>query len=128
MMPEEEEPAREEEEPARWFVLTGGRSAPRYTVDPLDMVAAVQVPHKNVRGEAADILRLCQQPRAIVEISSLLHLPVTLIAIFLGDLVDQQMATIHPVQQVGAMKHAPETQLLERVLHGLRRQRNRDLA
>ena len=117
--------------PARLFVLTGGRVAPARAIGYLDTVTtrAHAAPAPDAQDEASRILRACQEPKAVVELSSGLGLPVTAIAILLGDLADQDKVAINPPAAVASPRRQktagrrPENtdrQTLERVLHGLR--------
>ena len=108
----------------RLFVLTGNRVAPAQPISHLDMVAALRAPDLDAQDEAARIMHLCQAgPRSVVELSACLSLPLTVVAILLEDLAATRSVTIDvsPASAVGPARPATDSDLLRRVLHGLRK-------
>lgn len=108
----------------RLFVLTGNRVAPAQPISHLDMVAALRPPDPDAQDESARILHLCQAgPRSVVELSACLSLPVTVVAILLEDLAAARSVTIDvsPAGAIGPARPATDSDLLRRVLHGLRK-------
>jgi hypothetical protein len=125
-------PGGAEEDLARLYVITGGRSYAGRACDLLDLVETRRAVGLQEQGEAAAILRLCRRPQTVVEISDRLRLPVTVIAILLADLVDCGAVTVRPPHSVTSPRRAAgpaagntagadarTTRLLERVRDGL---------
>lgn len=77
------------EYPDRLYTVTGGRS--RVDEDSLDLVTLIVSecdPVPGMQSEHVRILRMCRRPMAVVEISSYLDLPVSVVRILLCDLLD----------------------------------------
>ncbi|MEV0700705.1 DUF742 domain-containing protein [Saccharopolyspora sp. NPDC050389] len=111
----------DEEDPDRLYTVTGGRSRP--AEDAFDLVTLIVSecdPTPGMQSEHAKILRLCHEPVAVVELSSDLGLPVSVVKILLSDLLDMGKITArHPSsKRVEAQLPAPE--FLKQVLVGLR--------
>ncbi|MCI2424356.1 DUF742 domain-containing protein [Saccharopolyspora sp. K220] len=109
------------EDPDRLYIVTGGRS--RAGEDKFDLVTLIVSecdPTPGMQSEHAKILRLCREPVAVVELSSELRLPVSVVKILLGDLLDMGKITArHPsTPRTEAALPAPE--FLKQVLVGLR--------
>lgn len=109
-----------DEDPDRLYTITGGRS--RATASGLDLVTLVvsnSRPQPGMQSEYATILRICQHKMAVVEIAAHLGLPVSVVKILLGDLIDtgQLTATHPPSAREDAFRADPE--LLKKVLVGL---------
>ncbi|WP_047869089.1 DUF742 domain-containing protein [Nocardiopsis sp. RV163] len=110
------------EAPDRLYTVTGGRSdTDTRALDPVALVVAECAPAPGMQSEHAAILRLCEYPTAVVELSAELRLPVSVVRILLSDLLDTGRVTArHPVaparQEAG---HDPET--LKQVLLALQR-------
>ncbi|GAA3980452.1 DUF742 domain-containing protein [Actinomadura viridis] len=109
------------EAPDRLYTVTGGRS--RADDDSLDLVALIvaeDAPVPGMQSEHAAILRLCADaPVAVVELSSHLGLPVSVVKILLLDLLDTGRVTVrHPTSAV-APEHAADLETLRQVLVGL---------
>ena len=94
------------EHPDRLYTVTGGRSQADGHGDRFDLVTLIvseSEPAPGMQSEHARILTLCQQPTAVVEISAELRLPVSVVRILLGDLLDMGHITArHPRLAVGA--------------------------
>ena len=115
------------ENPDRLYTLTGGRS--RADEDALDLVTLIVSecdPTRGMQSEHAKILRMCRQPLAVVEISSYLELPVSVVKILLCDLLDTGRITArHPsMARAGGTNTLdtatlPDATFLEKVLVGL---------
>jgi Protein of unknown function (DUF742) len=105
------------------YALTGGRTRSRgEDLDMETLVTATQdglVALPQQRFERARILRLCRQPISVVEIASQLDVPLGVARVLVSDLHTDGFLAIHraPLEPDGR----PGTQVLERLLHGLRR-------
>lgn len=108
------------EDPDRLYTVTGGRTAAGREFDLVALVVSEREPEPGMQSEHAKILRLCQAPVSVVELSADLRLPVTAVMILLGDLLDAgHIAIRHPLRTDPATKPTPE--LLKEVLHGLQK-------
>lgn len=107
--------------PDRLYTLTGGRSrpAPDAPFDLVTLVVAECDPVPGMQSEHAAILRMCALPTAVVEIAADLGLPVSIVKILLGDLLDAgRISARHPRTATAHSLPAPD--ILEQVLVGLR--------
>lgn len=110
-----------DEDPDRLYTVTRGRS--RASSDAFDLVTLVvseSEPTPGMQSEHIRILRMCQYPTAVVEISAELRLPVTVVRILLSDLLDSGLITARHPQTAATAAHLPDSNLLEQVLVGLR--------
>jgi hypothetical protein len=79
----------EEDNPERLYVITGGRSGSS-TANPLDLVTLIVArsgPTPGMQPEHAAILRICQAPLSVAEISAYTALPMSVVTVLLSDLV-----------------------------------------
>ncbi|MEU4107266.1 MULTISPECIES: DUF742 domain-containing protein [unclassified Streptomyces] len=103
--------------PDRLYTVTNGRSSVDDTLDLVTLIVAECNPTTGMQSEHARILTLCQHPTSVVEISAELGLPITVVRILLGDLLDTGRITArHPPVNPSL----PDPALLKEVLHGLR--------
>ncbi|GGX27501.1 DUF742 domain-containing protein [Streptomyces noursei] len=108
----------EEGGPERLYVLTSGRSAPSEAA-PLDMVTLIVTRHRptaSMQPEQAAILRICDYPLSIAEISAYVHLPVSVVTVLLADLLESGHAEARAPIPTASL---PDVELLEAVMHGL---------
>ncbi|MFD9224155.1 DUF742 domain-containing protein [Streptomyces sp. NPDC060064] len=110
----------EENSPERLYVITGGRSgssAPT-TLDLVTLIVARSGPRPGVQPEHAAIIRLCQAPLSVAELSAYLSLPVSVVTVLLSDLLaDNQVIARAPVQAA----QLPDRALIEAVIDGLQK-------
>lgn len=105
----------------RPYTVTGGRT--RSTEPRLDMISTVVASRRaadpsRLQPEHRSILRLCRTPVSVAEVAAHVDLPMTVVKVLLGDLVDQGFVLARaPMPQTGE----PETTLLQAVLDGIRR-------
>ncbi|UGY94502.1 DUF742 domain-containing protein [Streptomyces gobiensis] len=120
MSTSEQEQPRDWEEggPERLYVITSGRSRPTEK-DHLDMVTLIvtrSTPSTSLQPEHAAILRICDYPLSVAEISAYLHLPVSVVTVLLTDLLDGgHVEARAPIPATSL----PDVELLEAVMHGL---------
>ena len=113
------------ETPDRLYTVTGGRSrAAENIFDVVTLVVAECDPAPGMQSEHARILQICRTPTAVVELSSELRLPVTVVKILLCDLLDRGQISIR--QPSSSRPARPSTQLpepafLKQVLVGLQK-------
>ena len=104
----------------RPYAMTGGRTRPSSgEFDLIALIVAIQ-PAAVVGGELgpeqAAIIELCQRPTSVAEISAHLDLPVGIVRVFLGDLLDSGFILTREPRRAA---HANEP-VLRAVINGLR--------
>jgi len=104
----------------RPYVMTGGRTSPAIgAFDLISIVMAACQPQGHDGGlepEAAQILRHCQRPTSVAELSARMDLPAGTVRVLLGDLLSQQpIITRSPLAP-----NAVDRPMLEAVINGLR--------
>lgn len=107
-------------DPDRLYTVTGGRS--RADDSPFDVVTLVVAecePAPGMQSEHIRILELCRYPTAVVELSADLGLPVSVVKILLGDLLDTGRISARHPPVLRARHHLPDTEILKQVLVGL---------
>ncbi len=107
--------------PDRLYTVTGGRSrAPRHVFDVVTLIVACGEPRPGMQSEHARILRMCQPPTAVVEVAAELRLPVSVVRILLGDLLEAGLITARHPRFLPVPARSPDLDTLKQVLHGLR--------
>ncbi|GAA2138042.1 DUF742 domain-containing protein [Actinomadura napierensis] len=108
-------------DPDRLYTVTGGRS--RAGDDALDLVTLVSAendPAPGMQSEHVAILRRCRhEPMAVVELSSHLRLPVSVVKILLLDLRDAGHITVRHPTSATATNRMADLETLKQVLVGL---------
>jgi hypothetical protein len=107
-------------DPDRLYTVTGGRSHADDAFDLVTLVVSECRPTAGMQSEHARILRLCRHPTAVVEIAAELRLPITVVRILLGDLLDTGRITARHPRAARSDSSLPDSALLNEVLHGLR--------
>lgn len=103
----------------RPYALTGGRTKPRrlFPIEALVVTEQV-VPKSGVRSpEESAIADLCRNSQSVAEVAALIRLPLGVVRVLIGDLVDRGVVRVHAYANPNAR---PDTALLQRVLTGLR--------
>lgn len=77
-----------------------------------DIEALTQTEHRSVA-------ELCGEPRSVAEVATLLHVPLGVAKVLLGDMANLGLVIVHKTATGGANK--AHLMLMERVLSGLRR-------
>ncbi|MGW7054703.1 DUF742 domain-containing protein [Streptomyces sp. NPDC054887] len=117
---ERREPEKDEtKDPERLYVLTGGPDgAERAPLDLVTMVVSRTEPTPTVQPEQAAILRLCQAPLSVAEISAYLSLPFSVVTALLTELLATELVESRaPIVRATL----PDRSLLEAVMHGLQK-------
>ena len=101
----------------RPYAVTGGRT--RAVHPELDLITLVVTLHLDVRSwpgepEYEHILRMCQSPTSVAEISAALSLPLGVVKVLVGDLIERHLVMVRS-------SVAPDTTMLQAVLDGIRR-------
>ncbi len=71
------------------------------------------------RTEHRSVAELCTEPRSVAEVATLLHVPLGVAKVLLGDMANLGLVIVHKTATGGANK--AHLMLMERVLSGLRR-------
>jgi Protein of unknown function (DUF742) len=108
------------EDPDRLYTVTRGRSRPEnHDLDLVTLIVSRSEPSPGMQSEHARILQFCRTPSAVVEISSELRLPVSVVKILLSDmLAANQIDARHPSSS-RAGTQLPDAAILRKVLVGL---------
>ncbi|XRQ12103.1 DUF742 domain-containing protein [Actinomadura welshii] len=107
----------------RPFAVTRGRTRSRRRGGELDLIAVVvtaEVPMPDpvtLGHEDERILEFCLDPVSVAELSSALRLPVGVIRVLVGDLLDRGLLE---VQSAAAPPGRPDNRILKEVIDGLR--------
>ncbi len=106
----------DEETPERLYVITGGRTdSPEATgLDLVTLIVARARPKLGMQPEHSAILRMCDAPLSVAEISAYLRLPVSVTSVLLADLLDEEQ-----VQARNPAPALPDIALIEAVIDGL---------
>lgn len=114
------------EDPDRLYTVTGGRAhADTIPLDLVTLIVSESEPSPGMQSEHVRILSLCRRPAAVVEISADLRLPVSVVKILVGDLLETgQVVARQPAQsaqsaQPDRQAGLPNPELLKQVLVGL---------
>ncbi|SNR23141.1 DUF742 domain-containing protein [Actinomadura mexicana] len=110
------------DDPDRLYTVTGGRSrAGDADLDLVTLVVAENDPAPGMQSEHVAILRSCRnEPVAVVELSSHLRLPVSVVKILLLDLRDTGHITVRHPTSATATTHLADLDTLKEVLVGLK--------
>lgn len=115
----------------RPYAMTRGRTRSA-TKDKLDLIAVVVAQDRREPGpggghsamdqalspEHLDIVELCREtPQSVAELAAELDLPVGVVRVFLGDLIDEELVRVsRPVPPA----ELPDESILREVINGLR--------
>lgn len=107
----------------RPYAITGGRTRhSRHNFTLITLIAARSAhgfDHDHLEPESTQILELCRNRAvAIAELAAHLDLPVSVVKILCGDLLN---ASLILVQAPPGQEDQPSVELIERVMHGIRR-------
>ncbi|MFC5804213.1 DUF742 domain-containing protein [Streptomyces formicae] len=110
----------EDASPERLYVITGGRSgssAPT-RLDLVTLVVARSGPRPGMQPEKATIMRMCEAPLSVAEISAYTGLPVSVVTVLLSDLLaENHVMARAPVPPA----RLPDRALIEAVIDGLQK-------
>ena len=108
----------------RPYAVTGGRTDPAgdTVLDLITVISAADAaPRPGGRGglgpEHRALLRLCRAPVTVADVAADVALPLGVVRVLLGDLIQQGMITVLPPP---AQRPQARTDLLKEVLDGLR--------
>ena len=104
----------------RPYAITGGRTRPSADVQLETIVvrtaAGEEASATRAGLERGDILKLCAAPISVAEISALVHVPLGVVRVLVGDMSDEGLLTFNRSHARG---DRPSLRLLERVFDGL---------
>ncbi|MEJ2857466.1 MULTISPECIES: DUF742 domain-containing protein [unclassified Saccharothrix] len=120
--PPEVEPALEWSGPlVRPYAWTRGRTASQHDLRIETLVSleehGIATAMRDTTPEQRAIVELCANTRSVAEVSALLALPLGVVRVLLGDLIDMGVVAAH---RNAAAPGGPDLMLMERVLQGLR--------
>ncbi|MFG2952248.1 DUF742 domain-containing protein [Streptomyces sp. NPDC048291] len=104
----------------RPYTVTGGRTrSARADIDLIALISTVRPPTRaqRLQPEQHRLLALCRRPTALVEVSACLDLPVSVVRILLGDLLDTALVSVSAPPAAGT----PDARFLQAVIDGIRR-------
>jgi Protein of unknown function (DUF742) len=109
-------------QPGRLYLLAkaqsmreGGAEAP---LDLITLIVATGQPGPDVLPEHAAILRMCQSPLSVAEISAYLQLPFRVLTVLLAELAATGRVEARAPVPAALL---PDISLIEAVMHGLQR-------
>ncbi|MEU8827065.1 DUF742 domain-containing protein [Streptomyces sp. NPDC048636] len=104
--------------PERLYTVSRGRAdrPDRSSVELVSLIVARVEPQPGMQPEIAAVLRMCQFPLSVAEISAYLVLPVSTVSVILAGLLkDRRVEARAPVPAAVL----PDPELLQAVMHGL---------
>jgi hypothetical protein len=104
----------------RPYAMTSGRTRPTGDFDLIALVVAMRHSTATDVGlgpEHLAIIRLCQRPLSVAEIAAHLDLPIGIIRVFLGDLLDRELIFVRVPQPAAEL---PSEDIFKAVINGLR--------
>lgn len=114
--------AVDRESPDRLYTVTRGRAQVEdNVVDIVSLVVAESEPATGMQSEHVKILRMCRRPTAVVEISSELGLPVSVVKILVRDLLGTGLISMRTPSSSQAQAYIPDPEMLRQVLIGLQK-------
>jgi len=110
----------------RYYVLTGGRSAPGGPAAGLDVATlvvsrAARAFAPGMQHEHEEIVRRCRDPLSAAELSAHLGLPFNILAVFVADLLEAGRVDARDPVPASTPGRGADIALLEEVLSGLQR-------
>lgn len=106
--------------PGRLYLLTGGgEEGERAELDLVTLiVACADAPSPTTQPEQSALLRLCQTPLSVAELSAYLNLPFSVVTVLLTELLTAELVQARAPIVRSAL---PDRSLLEAVMHGLQK-------
>jgi hypothetical protein len=109
----------QEKDPERLYVITGAsQEGDRAEVDLVTLIVTRADPSPTAQPEQAAVLRLCQSPLSVAEISAYLNLPFSVVTVLLSELLTAELVQARSPIVRSAL---PDRSLLEAVMHGLQK-------
>jgi hypothetical protein len=110
----------DEADPERLYVITRGRSGDAQSsgIDLVTLIVSRSIPTAGMQPEHAAIVRMCQSPLSVAEISAYMRLPVSVVSVLVTDLLGDKRVE---ARALVARAKLPEPSLIEAVMHGLQK-------
>jgi hypothetical protein len=104
----------------RPYAVTRGRTRSRQDLNMITLVVTNAHQHVAMEPEYIDIMRICEYPQSIAEISAKLGLPLAVSKILIADLIEGGFLIFRsPPSTINS--EPPEMNILQAVLDGIRR-------
>ncbi|BCL31836.1 DUF742 domain-containing protein [Streptomyces aurantiacus] len=103
----------------RLYVVTGqADGADRAELDLVTLIVACADAPPSAQPEQSALLRLCQAPMSVAEVSAYLNLPFSVVTVLLTELLTAELVQARvPIVR----SELPDRSLLEAVMHGLQK-------
>jgi hypothetical protein len=102
----------------RPYAITRGRTrADRYQLNMITLMLAVKPGIPAMAPEYGEILRLCHRPLSVAEVAASLDLPLAVLKVLAGDLIDEGYLIYRTPQQ----QNDKDVNTLQAVLDGIRK-------
>ncbi|MFI9723535.1 DUF742 domain-containing protein [Streptomyces sp. NPDC052396] len=105
--------------PDRLYIVTKGcddTDRPTFGLDLVTLIVSRTETDPGLQPEHGTIIRMCDYPLSVAEISAYLTLPVSTVTVLLTDLLARGLVEAKPPVPIAAL---PDVGLLEAVMHGL---------
>ncbi|RZQ59467.1 DUF742 domain-containing protein [Amycolatopsis suaedae] len=108
----------------RSYAVTGGRT--RSAAVGLDMITLVVAMRSaaecvTMDPEYAQIIRLCQRPLSVAEVAARVDLPLPVVKVLLGDLIEDGHMLYRTATVADPVTERPNKHVLQAVLDGIRK-------
>jgi hypothetical protein len=114
----------EEANPVPLYVITGGRaqaSDERLALDLVTLVVSRSTPEAGLTPEQAAIVRMCERPLSVAEISAYLALPFSAVGVLLADLLAAGQVDVREPRRTTRDIGEPDIEILKALIDGLQR-------
>ncbi|MFI1355572.1 DUF742 domain-containing protein [Streptomyces sp. NPDC020898] len=109
----------ERKNPERFYVLTGvAQGGDRASLDLVTLIVACAEPPPSAPPEQSALLRLCQAPLSVAELSAYLSLPFSVVTVLLTELLTAELVQ---ARDPLISQSLADRSLLEAVMHGLQK-------
>jgi hypothetical protein len=103
----------------RPYTLTGGRTAPKVELGfEATLRHSEHAASEVLNAQLSQILAVCDR-RSVAEVSALVHMPIGVVRVLLGDLVEQGLVKVQATLTADSSQDE-RRELIERTLRGLR--------
>ncbi|MEV5242059.1 DUF742 domain-containing protein [Streptomyces cinnamoneus] len=106
--------------PDRLYILNGGEghAEAKRGLDLVTLIVSRTEPDPGLQPEHAAVVRMCDYPLSVAEVSAYLELPVSTLTPLLTELLAGGQVEARPPVPTAAL---PDVRLLEAVMHGLQK-------
>ncbi|MEV6835204.1 DUF742 domain-containing protein [Streptomyces sp. NPDC051133] len=104
--------------PERLYTIAGSEDGIRAELDLVTLIVSRAAPARHAPPEHAAVLRLCNAPLSVAELSAYLNLPFSAMTVLITELITAELVQARaPIVR----QALPDRSLLEAVMHGLQR-------